>query len=76
MKLTHLFSVGFSIFLILNSGTSLAEPLINETDMNDIRQYCEELHAFGTYETENDRKNNIDTCITEEKSRYIQEPQD
>ena len=72
MKDIRLHSLWFS-FLLAVSPAAFAEATLTDADMQDIKQYCEEVHPADSYEDQAMRQQSLNACIEEERSRYTQE---
>lgn len=50
------------------SGNAIAAAVSDE-EMQSIKQYCDEMNAFGSFASEEERMQAVNSCVSEEVSR-------
>lgn len=61
-------SIASVVMISSLSGVAVAQQISAE-DMQSIRQYCDEMYGFGSFPTEEERKQAVNNCVEEEVNR-------
>ena len=68
MQKTWLIKTVFIALCVAASGSAIAQKVSDE-EMQSIKQYCDEMNGFGSFASEEERMQAVNSCINEEVSR-------
>jgi hypothetical protein len=68
MQKTWLIKYALLAMFAVVSGNAIAAAVSDE-EMQSIKQYCDEMNAFGSFASEEERMQAVNSCISEEVSR-------
>ena len=68
MQKSWLISVAFVAACAAVSGNVIAQSISDE-DMQSIKQYCDEMNAYGSFASEEERMQAVNGCVKEEVNR-------
>lgn len=62
--------------MLITPGLALAQNNISDSEMENIKQYCEEINVADRFEDEASRNVAIAECVQSEIDMYSQAPQE
>ena len=68
MQKSWLITLAFVAACAAVSGNAIAQN-ISEEEMQNIKQYCDEMNAYGSFASETERLQAVDGCVKDEVSR-------